>query len=810
MEQKYDHIRCEKEIQELWQKLSVYSADTAQKELFTIDTPPPTVSGSLHIGHIFSYTHTDIIARYKRMTGYAVVYPFGFDDNGLATERYVEKKRNITPHGMTRSEFIGICLEESQLAEKKFEDLWQKIGLSVDWNLCYSTIDERSRYISQASFIDLYKKGFIYRKYEPSLYCTACRTAVAQAELDDAEKDSHFIDIAFKQDGTDLIISTTRPELLFSCVAVFYHPHDTRYNHLVGKTVEIPHYNFSVPLLAEDTVTMDKGTGLVMCCTFGDKNDILWFKKHALPYKPSIGNDGRWLETTGILAGLKALPAREKIKEVLTELGVIRGSKKIVHTVTVHERCKKEIEYLALSQWFLSVLEHKKRFIDAAEEIAWYPEFMKSRYKNWVENLGWDWCLSRQRFYGIPFPVWHCQSCQEIIVPKTEELPLDPQEKAYTGSCPQCHSTDIKADTDVMDTWNTSSLSPYIVASFAQDRTTLFGDKSSFKPLAMRPQAHDIIRTWAFYTIVKASLHHETIPWKDIVISGHVLSTAKEKISKSQGNSPLEPENLLKMYSADVIRYWTASGSLGQDTAFSENQLKIGLKLTIKLWNAFKFLTMHAAPESTDRPANLGALNEWMLHELSETFEQYKKQLASYELGLALAAVEKFFWTIFCDNYLELIKNQLFHPENYSKEEVDATLWSLHQAGICILQLYAPYMPYITEALYQELYKSRYQEISLHKTEFAQVQKKYSFPESVTTIELVLAVAEQVRKLKTEKQLSLKVELAELIITCTKEQKDIIEKQSLLIMCITHAHAITCNNGQNLEVAVVLMPEVTL
>ncbi len=810
MEQKYDHIRCEKEIQDLWQNLSVYLADTAQKELFTIDTPPPTVSGSLHIGHIFSYTHTDIIARYKRMTGYAVVYPFGFDDNGLATERYVEKKRNITPHGMTRSEFIAICLEESQLAEKKFEDLWQKIGLSVDWGLCYSTIDERSRYISQASFIDLYKKGFIYRKYEPSLYCTACQTAVAQAELDDAEKDSCFIDIAFKQDTTDLIISTTRPELLFSCVAVFYHPDDIRYNHLVGKTIKVPYYDFSVPLLAEDTVTMDKGTGLVMCCTFGDKNDILWFKKHALPYKPSIGKDGRWLETTGILAGLKALPAREKIKEVLAELGVIRGSKKIVHTVTVHERCKKEIEYLALSQWFLSVLEHKKRFIDAAEDIAWHPEFMKSRYKNWVENLGWDWCLSRQRFYGIPFPVWHCQKCQEIIIAKPEQLPLDPQEKACIGSCPQCNSTDIKADTDVMDTWNTSSLSPYIIASFKQDRATLFGEKSSFKTLSMRPQAHDIIRTWAFYTIVKASLHHDTIPWKDIVISGHVLSTAKEKISKSQGNSPLEPENLLKMYSADVIRYWTASGSLGQDTAFSENQLKIGLKLTIKLWNAFKFLTMHAAPESTYTPTNLGALNEWMLHQLSETFEQYKKHLACYELGLALATVENFFWTIFCDNYLELIKNQLFHPEHYTKAEVDATLWALHQAGICILQLYAPYIPYITEALYQELYRSAYKEVSLHKTEFAQIQKNYSFPKSVITIELVLAVAEQVRKIKTEKQLSLKVELAELIICCTKEQKDIIEQQSPLIMGITHAHSIICKSGQEWGVTVVLMPEVTL
>ncbi len=802
MEQKYDHIRCEKEIQELWQKLSVYAADTAhEKEQFSIDTPPPTVSGSLHIGHIFSYTHTDIIARYKRMTGYSVVYPFGFDDNGLATERFVEKKRNITPHGMTRSEFIAICLEESQIAEKKFEDLWQKIGLSVDWSLCYSTIDERSRYISQASFIDLYKKGFIYRKYEPSLYCTACRTAVAQAELDDADKDSQFIDIAFKQDSQDLIISTTRPELLFSCVAVFYHPDDTRYNHLAGKTIQVPHYNFTVPLLAEDTVTIDKGTGLVMCCTFGDKNDILWFKKHNLVYKPSIAHDGRWLEATGVLAGLKALPAREKIVEVLTELGAVRGIKKISHAVTVHERCKKEIEYLALSQWFLSVLDHKKRFIDAAEQINWYPEFMKSRYVNWVENLGWDWCLSRQRFYGIPFPAWHCQTCQEIILATPEQLPIDPQEKPFSGSCPNCNSTDITADTDVMDTWNTSSLSPYIVASFAQDKETLFGDTTTFAPLSMRPQAHDIIRTWAFYTIVKASLHHDTIPWKDIVISGHVLSTAKEKISKSQGNSPLEPENLLKLYSADVIRYWTASGSLGQDTAFSENQLKIGLKLTIKLWNAFKFMTMHPTPETVENQGNLGAINEWMLHELSQTFAQFTQYIEKYEIGLALATAEKFFWTVFCDNYIELIKNQLFNPEKYSKQEVDATLWSLHHAGLCILQMYAPYMPYITEVLYQEIYKARCKELSIHTTQLVDIQKPYIYAESVRTIELVLAVAEQVRKIKTEKQVSLKTELPELIIACTQEQKNMLEQQSLLIMGITHAQALTFNLAQELSVS---------
>jgi valyl-tRNA synthetase len=791
MEQKYDHISSEKEMQGLWQQADSYAADARKQKVFSIDTPPPTVSGSLHIGHIFSYTHTDIIARYKRMSSNRVVYPLGFDDNGLATERYVEKKRNITPHGMSRSDFIGICLEESALTEQQFEHLWKRMGLSVDWKLCYSTIDERSRYISQASFLDLYAKGYVYRKYEPSLYCTACRTAVAQAELDDADKESQFIDIAFTQDsGQELIISTTRPELLFSCVALFYHPADSRYSHLAGKQATVPYFGFTVPILPEETVEITKGTGLVMCCTFGDKNDIAWFKKHNLPYKQSIGSDGRWLDQTGVLAGLKAQPAREKIVEVLTQQGFVRGVKKITHAVTVHERCKKEIEYLALSQWFLNVLDHKQRFLDAADKIAWYPAFMKSRYRNWVENISWDWCLSRQRFYGIPFPVWHCTDCDAIIMAEVAQLPIDPQEVAYSKPCLDCGSSNSIPDTDVMDTWNTSSLTPYICASFEQPRETLFNGTVPFVPLAMRPQAHDIIRTWAFYTIVKTVLHHNTVPWTAIVISGHVLSAQKEKISKSQGNSPLEPENLLKNYPADVVRYWTASGSLGQDVAFSENQLKIGLKLSVKLWNAFKFISMHPCPANTFQPVAVGAINEWLLDKLSQTVKSYTHYLDLYEFGLALDAVEKFFWTVFCDNYIELIKDQLMRPELYSPEQVSATLATVHEVGFALLQLYAPYMPHVTEKIYQELYREKKGEASLHTTQFSPQLSQHSFAESVTTLEACLQVINTIRRLKTEKQLSLKTELATLTLCADKATLVLLEKEQQLIAGIAKAHKI--------------------
>lgn len=662
MEKKYDHLQAEQQIQQWWEQKQVYVMWPNNKPVYpvySVDTPPPTVSGSLHIGHIFSYTQTDIIARYNRLCGYSVYYPFGFDDNGLPTERFVEKKRNISAHHMSRSEFIEVCLEETHAIEQQFKELWQRIGLSVDWSKCYSTIDMQSRHISQLSFIRLYEKGFVYRKDEPALYCTSCQTSVAQAELDDSEEQSTFYDIQFAaQDRTPLVIATTRPELLSSCVALFYNPQDSRYQHLAGKHATVPLFGNQVPILADEQVVMEKGTGLVMCCTFGDKTDIAWYKKFQLPYRPSIGRDGRWLPSTGILAGLKARVARETVITALKEAGYVMGQKAIMHAVGVHERCKQPIEFLILKQWFLKLLPYKRELLDCADQINWYPAYMKTRYTNWVENINWDWCLSRQRFYGIPFPAWHCVDCNYVICAREDQLPLDPQEVTYQGACPGCGSSNIIADMDVMDTWNTSSLTPYICSALLKGDVKAVFDRE-YEVMNMRPQAHDIIRTWAFYTIVKTWMHHGTIPWQNIVISGHVLSTEKEKISKSRENSPLRPENLLKQYPADVIRYWTASGTLGQDVAFSENQLKVGNRLLVKLWNAFLFIAEHASPlqYTVTAQSNRGAINEWILSNISACFVRYKVHFEDYEFGLALDVVEKFFWHDFCDNYLELIKD---------------------------------------------------------------------------------------------------------------------------------------------------------
>lgn len=802
MDTKYDQSKFDGQAQEKWASEGTFTFNSENKgKLFSIDTPPPTVSGSLHIGHIFSYTQADIIARFKRLSGFNVFYPFGFDDNGLATERFVEKKHGVTGFGMKRSEFINLCLKQSKESQKEFQDLWQRIGISADWTKTYSTISPEAQKISQASFVDLYKKGFIYRKEEPAIYCTTCFTSVAQAELDDLDMPAQFNNVIFKaEDGSDLIIATTRPELLPSCVALFYHPEDERYTHLKGTKATVPLFGYDVPLLTDDLVEKDKGTGLVMCCTFGDKNDIAWFKKYNLPYRESIGFDGKWKKETGELAGLRAVNARAKVLELLQAAEALKEQRNITHSVNVHERCKKPIEYVVLTQWFLNILDHKEEFLQQAREnLNWFPGFMHSRYKDWVEHLQWDWCLSRQRFYGIPFPIWHCLDCKHIIVAKTEDLPLDPQETMPQEGCPQCKSTNLKPDTDVMDTWNTSSLTPYICAQLAYptmtDPLTQAAEKS-FLPMSMRPQAHDIIRTWTFYTLIKTWLHNKTMPWNNVVISGHVLSSQKDKISKSKGNNPLDPSNLLEQYPADVIRYWTASGSLGQDVAFSENQFKIGLKLQTKLWNAFRFVKDHINEAPQEQPKNLGAVNEWLLHTCHEAFVAYNKALEENEVGHALAATEKFFWNNFCDNYLEIIKEQLFKPEYYSPEKIAATRWTLHHVGLRLLQMFGPYMPHITEVLYETLYKEKCGISSLHITEFATIQQAYTFPDSVTVTEKLFALVGAIRRMKSEKQLSLKVPLASL--TIHSVNKDIIKlltPHEQLLKGITHAEIIAYGTG---------------
>ncbi|MBV8661226.1 MAG: valine--tRNA ligase [Candidatus Dependentiae bacterium] len=791
MEKRYEHGIADQIARDIWQEHATYTKKLNRSQNYTIDTPPPTVSGSLHIGHIFSYTQADIIARYKRMTDHNVFYPFGFDCNGLATERFVEKKHKTGVAKLGREKFIELCLSTTEEMKKEFVALWRTIGISADFEKTYSTIDKREQKVSQESFVRLYHDNHLYQKNEPALFCTTCRTSVAQAELDDKEVATTFNDLQFlTKSGEKIVIATTRPELLSSCVAIMYNPLDSRYQHLAGQTAIVPIFGNEVPFVADEAVQIDKGSGLVMCCTFGDKTDIEWFKKFKFPYKQSIGFDGRWTEQTGPLAGLKVHEAREKILELLTTENLVLSKKNIVHNVNIHERCKNEIEYSVLPQWFIKVVEHKEKFLELAEEITWSPAFMKSRYIDWVKNLSWDWCISRQRVFGIPFPVWYCNDCDAILVADIDQLPVDPQETTYKdGSCNKCSSKNIRPEKDVMDTWNTSSITPYIVKQlyFNTDESPFIKkEDDNFIPMSMRPQAHDIIRTWAFYTIIKSWMHSNTIPWKEIVISGFVLSEQKEKISKSQGNSPTEPAVLVNQFAPDAIRYWTATGTLGQDIAFSIDQIKIGQKLMTKLWNAFSFINMHTEhyQHAHAQSAQLGVVNQWMLDASTTMLERYKSALDKNEFGLALQAVERLFWNDFCDNYLEIIKDQLFHPENYSSEQIEATRWTLYTVGLRILQCYAPYLPHITENIYQAIYKKTVGEDSLHTT---QLQNKMHAvdADNNAAMQTILELIAGIRRLKTEHQLSLKTELQTLMVS--EELQYMLADQENIIKGVTTA-----------------------
>ena len=794
LEKRYNHTECDQSIRQLWEQQHIYQLQE-HLPLYSIDTPPPTVSGALHIGHIFSYTHTDIIARYKRMTGHSVFYPFGFDCNGLPTERFVETKHKTNVGKIGREAFTTLCQETTQEAQKDFIELWRSMGLSADLTNSYSTIAPDVQKIAQESFIRLAQSGNAYTKKAPAMYCTTMQTTVAQAELEDIEKETFFNDVAFKSTtGEDLVIATTRPELLPSCVALIFNPNDDRYQHLIGQKAIVPVYNFEVPILQDEAVQIDKGTGLVMVCTFGDKTDIEWFHKFNLPYKQSVGLNGQWTEETGPLAGLKVHEARAKIIELLQESGALKNQKKITHSVSVFERSKKEIEYIVLPQWFVKIIEHKNEFIKIADTIEWYPRHMKSRYVNWVENLNWDWCISRQRTYGIPIPVWYEKNTGTPVFSTLEQLPVNPETDlpaGYTGN-----PADLIAEKDVMDTWNTSSLTPYICKQLHSKNTlSPFEGNDTFIPMGMRPQAHDIIRTWAFYTIVKSWMHDKKIPWKEIVISGHVLSEKNEKISKSKGNVPTEPDKLLQLYAPDAIRFWTASGSLGQDIAFSPDQIKIGQKLLTKLWNAFNFIQMNSEAYKHDEnyQPQLHCINQWIVDEYNQCLKNYTEYFKKHEFSLALQSVETFFWKDFCDNYIEIIKGQFFNPDGYSQEERQATLWTLRSVGFRILQLYAPILPHITDYLYQAIYRQHNECASIHISQLPQVE----VPTHASSMGALLTLISEVRRAKSDNQLSLKTEIETLsVYTNDKTIQSAIESVQNYILDVTKAKTILFTNQE--------------
>lgn len=770
---RYDPREAEPRWQRHWDEQGIYKFNrTPDRPVYSIDTPPPTVSGAIHIGHVFSYVQAEVIARFWRMKGMNVYYPFGFDDNGLPSERLVEKEKGVTAAEVGREKFVQMCLELTKDYESEFKDFWRSLGISVDWDEDYSTIDPVSQRISQRSFLDLYAKGYVYRKEAPTLWCPECHTAIAQAEVEDAEHDSVFYDVAFRIDGRDLIISTTRPELLPACVGMFAHPDDERYAGLIGRSAQVPLFGYEVPIAADDKADPEKGTGLVMCCTFGDTTDIAWWQEHGLDTRIAFDGEGRMNELAVGYEGLSLKDARGKIVADLESAGLLKGQKPITHDVNVHERCGTEIEFSVARQWFIRVLDIKDKIIEAGSKVDWHPEFMEVRFRNWVENLKWDWCISRQRYYGVPFPLWTCSECGEVVLATEAQLPVDPTvTPPPVDACPKCGSRKLEPERDIMDTWMTSSCTPFLNLRWREpgDRTAEFGkvggDGTEYL-MDLRPQAHDIIRTWAYYTIVKAVLNESKVPWRTAMISGHVLHPDRAKISKSKGGGAHSPSAVIEDRSADGTRYWACSSRLGVDTMLADEAFDAGKRLVVKLWNASKFALGRLSDFDPDAPRELSIIDRWLLSRLSKTAGRAGAAYEACEYHAAMEAAETFFWHDLCDNYIEIAKKRLYGDEGYDGTTRSGAQFALYHALLASLKMMAPVMPHITEELHSFYFAEREGAESIHVSAWPEIPSDWLDEEAEEAGGIALSVIEGMRKVKSIAKVSVAAPVGTLSVAC--------------------------------------------
>jgi valyl-tRNA synthetase len=799
----YDAASIEERCRALWEETGIYKYDPAAPgEVFSVDTPPPYVSAAhLHVGHAMSYTQAEIVIRYQRMKGRKIYYPMGFDDNGLPTERFVEKTYNINKQKTTRAEFRALCLEETRKGAAQYEELWRALGMSVDWTLRYSTIDDHCRRTAQKSFLDLYKKGRVYRSNEPVLWDTHFETALAQADLESMARKGKMHDIAFsaKADGTPLVISTTRPELIPACVALYHHPDDERYKHLAGTTAVVPLFGHEVPILTDESVDPAFGTGLMMVCTFGDGEDVRKWKRDNLALRLVVGADGKMLPSAGEFAGQTVEIARNNIVGALARAGHHLKTVSVEQNVSVAERSGVPVEFNMAPQWFIRVLDIKPEMLARSAQLRWNPEWMKVRLDHWIEGLKYDWNISRQRFYGVPFPVWYCQDCGEAILADEASLPVDPLEDACPlSACPKCGSGHIKGEPDVMDTWMTSSLTPLINANWAETAGRK-GDMS-LHPMTVRVQAFEIIRTWLFYTLIKSDAHLDTLPWRDVMISGWGLNENGKKISKrdleqytdKDGYNRYEPFSVVKKFGADALRFWAAGSHLGHDMRFNEKDVKDGRKLAVKLWNAARFVLMQIEGFDPDapRPAFADRMPEdrWLLTELNKILPGVEAGFEGYNYAVARESIERFFWATFCDDYLEMVKHRFWKPELYSEEarvSARATLW---EALRVILSLYAPFVPFTTEDLYQRIYRPVEGAPSLHITAWPTFDADRTA--DVPEMQVVMAILRAVRQLRTEARLSQTRALEAVVIdvrTANDELKAVVDAMRPSIQAVARA-----------------------
>ena len=798
-----------------WDEEGIYAFNrgASRDTVYSIDTPPPTVSGSLHIGHVFSYTHADVLARYWRMRGKNVFYPMGWDDNGLPTERRVENffgvrcdpslpyesdfqppvKPGERKLSISRKNFVELCHVLTAADEEVFKNLWRHLGISIDWSLEYSTISSHAQAVSQRGFLAMLGRGEVYSTVAPTLWDVDFRTAVSQAELEDRERPANYHRVAFtRADGEGTVeIETTRPEMLASCVALVAHPDDERYQPLFGTSVVTPLFHIEVPIVAHELADPEKGSGIAMICTFGDTTDVLWWRELQLPTRALIGRDGRFLpadfasdefpsrdveRATAFYAemeGKTVNQVRAAMVDALRESGALLGDlRPITHPVKFYEKGERPLEIVTSRQWFVATLAHRDELLARGEELRWFPDFMRHRYRSWVEGLNIDWNISRQRFFGVPFPVWYpidengAIDFDAPILPAVDELPVDPSSDVPKGYFEDQRNEPkgFVGDPDVMDTWATSSLSPQIAGHWGTD---LF---EHIFPMDLRPQGHEIIRTWLFSTIVRSHLQHHVLPWKNAIISGWVLDPDRKKMSKSLGNV-VTPMPLLEQHGADALRYWAASGRPGTDTAIDEAQMKIGRRLAIKVLNASKFVLGRLEGDTLLGPSDVTQAVDWdLLGLLGQLITEATTAFDGYDYARALERTETFFWS-FCDDYLELVKVRAYgEPDSGETRSARA---ALSVALSALQRLLAPFLPFVTEEVWRW-----WRDESVHGAPWPSVEELGTAARDAKAGSIYFAlcdVLEAVRRAKSTAKVSQRAEVTRCVVAGPRALLDAVE-----------------------------------
>ena len=739
----YNANEVEKKWMEKWD-LSMYHFNWGEdaRPQYIIDTPPPYPTGNFHIGNALNWCYIDFTARYKRMRGYNVMFPQGWDCHGLPTEVKVEETYGITKNQVPRAEFRKMCRELTAGNIEKMKKTMLRLGFSTDWSNEFITMEPSYFVKTQKSFVRMYNAGYIYHEDHPVNWCPRCETAIAFAEVEYEARQTKLNFVHFDK----IDIATTRPELMAACVAVAVNPEDERYKAYVGQEITVPLFGQKVPLIADESVEPEFGTGAVMICTFGDKQDVRWWVKYDLPLLKALDKQGKMTKLAGKYAGLGIEECRKEVLSDLKAENLLYAQKPLDQNVGLCWRCGTPIEILSEPQWFIKI-KHED-ILKAADEINWYPEYMKVRLQNWTETMEWDWCISRQRIFATPIPIWYCKNCGKVMIAEESWLPIDPNENVPKKAC-SCGSTDFEPETDVLDTWMDSSITALHVSGWESEHTLRL-------PAQIRPQGHDIIRTWAFYTILRSLALEDKKPWESIVINGMVLGPDGHKMSKSLGNV-ISPEEVVLKYSSDAFRQWGAvGGSIGSDVMFRWKDVVSASRFLQKMWSIYRFSMLHIIDfreeDTTDfQISSLPAIDKWLLSKLNRLVAFCTKEMDGYQFDSAFKAIRGFAWEVLADNYLELVKGRLYGDEPEGKK---AASYVLYRTIKTLSLLLAPFLPFFAEELYSRLGKE-----SVHTQVWPLADEKLISDEAEAAGELIKDIASEVRRYKSDLGMALNAPL---------------------------------------------------